>query len=701
MAQYTHPRASFLFLALLQFSFFIFASVKSEAQTLGHWQGWCELGGHRDAQTGDFVHASYPSCTVDVYFTGTTTRATIYSDLNSTPLQNPFTAASNGSIEFYAPPGTFYDIVTSGAGMPTPFTYSYVTTSGPGASGGILASPSSPQTITGQMLTLTPSAPLMVNGATLLTETSTKSLNNVKFADRFAGTDACSKIHAAIIALPSGGGVVDARGFHGVQACSSDPFSNASTPPVQLLIGAATFQLTAQWNLSIGTKITCLDPYQSTIMGATNTATWVVTYSDTAIENCHVVGGLIGRGSRITVRSNTIEGSPAGANINAAGNPTYWLIQGNIIRNGGNEGILFNTNSNAVPDDPNCPSGSNCGYNQIVDNWIYGNRKNAIDMNSGRNTIRGNHVFMNGGRGHTEGGMDQFGILLFSAGGPPVSETPVSHNIVSQNEVFSNNTFGIALIAGPGGTTAYNIVTDNSVRYNGTTASAGAADGIYLEAYGSGSVLNNVVSNNIVIGNTRNGIFLNFPVVGSGSMLSNQFIGNQLLSNTQYGFVTDGGVSSAGGHAVFDNYVVNNVALGNGVGQIGDFGSQRAIYSNKKSTTQLFDVATSVFGDVTPTSMFTVSMTGIANDTAGLKHARFGSSCTAASGATCASTYYWTTRFADTNYTVTCSLAGTITGTPVIRAISSKLQSGITITIANAGRSSASASEVDCIAVHD
>lgn len=693
MAQCAPTKSSLLFYLLLM-SLFLSMTGRSEAQSLGHWQGWCELGGHRESQTGDFVHASYPSCTVDVYFTGTTTRATIYSDLDSTPLQNPFTAAANGSIQFYAQPGTFYDIVTSGAGMPTPFTYSYVTTSGPGGSGGILSSPSSPQTITGQMLALTTSAPLMVQGATLLTETSTKSLNNVKFADRFAGTDACAKIHAAIVALGASGGVVDARGFRGTQACSSDPFSGGTTPAVQLLIGAANFRLTAQWNLSVGTKITCLDPYQSTITGTSTTTTFVVTGSDATIENCHVVGGLLGRGSRVTVRSNIIEGSPRGPNINAAGNPTYWLIQGNIIRNGGNEGVLINTNANPVPDDPNCTSQSNCGYNQILDNWIYGNQKNGIDVASSRNTIRGNHVFMNGGRGHTEGGLDQFGILLHAGAG----ETPVSHTIISQNEVFSNNTFGIALISSPAGTISYNVVTDNNVRYNGTTASGGAADGIFLLGYQSGIVSNNIISNNFVVGNTRNGIYLNFPIPGTGNITANQIMGNQLLSNAQYGFLTDGGGSTGG---AFDNYVVNNVALGNGVGQVGDLGSQRAVYSNKTSTTQLLDVATAVFGSATPTSMFTVSMTGIANNTAGFKHARFGSSCTAASGGVCASTYRWTTSFADTNYTVTCNLAGTIVGAPVIRGITSKLPSGLTIVIASTAPGSASASEVDCIAVHD
>ena len=677
-------------------------SARSQAPSLGHWQGWCEIGGHRDEQANNFVQASYPSCTVDVYLTGTTTHVTIYSDLKSTPLPNPFTAAANASFEFYAHQGKQYDVVTSGPAMPAPFTYSHITTSG---SGGILSSPSGPQTITGQMLTLSGSAPLVVQSAALLTATSTKSLNNVQFADRFAGKDACAKIHSAISALPASGGIVDARGFQGRQGCASDPFSGGAAAPVQLLIGQVNFQLATPWQLSVGSKITCLDPYQSAITGPSNSSS-IVMQSDTTIENCHILGGSkavdsgwSGPATRVTVRNNMIEGSLSGPNIDAAGNATYWLIQGNIIRGGGNEGILFNANASAILDDPNCTSKDNCGYNQILDNWIYGNRKNGIDMNSGRNTIRGNHVFMNGGRGPTAGGLDQFGILLFAAAGPP-SETPISHNIVSQNEVFSNNTFGIALIAAPGGTLSYNIVTDNSVRYNGTTASGGAADGIYLEAYGSGNVLNNVISNNIVVGNTRNGIYLNFPVAGQGVIGLNQVMGNQLLSNARYGFQSDGG---GGGGGVSDNYVVNNVASGNTAGQISDLGSARPVYLNKTSATQLLDVSTSVFGNAIPVSIFTVGMTGISNDTEGVKHKRFGSSCTTAAGpgSTCQSSYNWTTPFADAGYTTTCSLGGTISGAPVIVGIGSKLASGVTIIIGNLSAKSASASEVDCIAVHD
>ncbi|PYX48395.1 MAG: hypothetical protein DMG83_01695 [Acidobacteria bacterium] len=701
MTQNIHMKIARPVSLLLTVCFAFCVSIRSEAQ-LGHWQGWCEVGGHTDETAPNFVQASYPSCTVNVYLSGTTNHAVIYSDLQSTVLPNPFTARADASFGFYARQGVAYDVLTSGAGMPVPFKYSYVMTSG---QGGIVSSPAASQTITGHTLTLSGSAPLVVESAALLTATSTQTLNNVRFADRFPGADACARIRAAIKALPGTGGTVDAQGFQGTQACGSDPFSGGATPPVHLLLGATQFNLATQWQLSAGSKISCLDPYQTTLTGPGNSSA-VVMQSDTTIESCHIIGGYkavdsgwVAASTRVTIRNNIIEGSLRGPNIDAAGNPIYWLIQGNVIRGGMNEGILFNANAQAVPDDPNCPIGSNCGYNQILDNWIYGNQKNGIDMNSGRNTIRGNHVFMNGGRGQTQGGLDQFGILLFSAAGPP-SETPISHNIVSQNEVFSNNTFGIALIAAPGGTTSFNIVTDNSVRFNGTTASAGAADGIYLEAYQSGNVVNNVISNNMVVGNTRNGIYLNFPIAGPGLMSLNQIVDNQLLSNASYGFRTDGG---GGGGGVFDNYVVNNVIVGNAAGDVSDLGSTRSVYRNKTSTLELLDVSTSIFGNSTPTSIFAVSMSGISSDTAGFKHKRFGSSCITPSiaGSTCASTYRWTTPFVDANYTATCSLGGTITGTPTLVGITNKAADAISVTIAGLTNARASTSEVDCIATHD
>src|SRR6266704_1379469 len=52
--------------------------------------------------TANKVQASYPSCLVTVYLTGTTTLASLYSDNSGTVKSNPFTAANTGQWFFYA-----------------------------------------------------------------------------------------------------------------------------------------------------------------------------------------------------------------------------------------------------------------------------------------------------------------------------------------------------------------------------------------------------------------------------------------------------------------------------------------------------------------------------------------------------------------------------------------------------------------------
>lgn len=130
--------------------------------TLLRRQGRCESGGQQaviqglistgTVPTGSVpplapvgaVMASYPGCQVDVYYTGTSNHAPIFSDNLTTPtvLGNPFNASTlTGAFGFYAAPSTSiatcYDITTSGAGMPTPYTDSYVCLGGsPGSGGG-------------------------------------------------------------------------------------------------------------------------------------------------------------------------------------------------------------------------------------------------------------------------------------------------------------------------------------------------------------------------------------------------------------------------------------------------------------------------------------------------------------------------------------------------------------------------------------
>ena len=91
---------------------------------------WCQQGGQQttvltyQSSPNTPLQASYPTCTVTVYVTGTVTLATLYSDNLGTPLANPFTATANGYFEFYAANGR-YDVMNSGGSpqvIPTPFT---------------------------------------------------------------------------------------------------------------------------------------------------------------------------------------------------------------------------------------------------------------------------------------------------------------------------------------------------------------------------------------------------------------------------------------------------------------------------------------------------------------------------------------------------------------------------------------------------
>jgi hypothetical protein len=101
------------------------------------YRNWCQVGGQQ-VNTSNLlsvtrVQASYPQCTVTVYFADTSTKATIFSNSSSTPLGNPFTAQTDAYFIFYALGGT-YDVTISGGGMPAPKTFQHVFLGGAGGS---------------------------------------------------------------------------------------------------------------------------------------------------------------------------------------------------------------------------------------------------------------------------------------------------------------------------------------------------------------------------------------------------------------------------------------------------------------------------------------------------------------------------------------------------------------------------------------
>lgn len=107
----------------------ILCSLPAFAQTAAI-QGFCNLGGAQASTSGlkstNYQQGIIPSCTVTVYLTGTTTKATIYADGSNTPLSNPFTAAAVGSVApgqwvFWAAVNQGYDVVMSGGIAPNTY----------------------------------------------------------------------------------------------------------------------------------------------------------------------------------------------------------------------------------------------------------------------------------------------------------------------------------------------------------------------------------------------------------------------------------------------------------------------------------------------------------------------------------------------------------------------------------------------------
>jgi len=117
--------------------------------------------GTTTVSAGSGVLASFPSCSVTVYFTGTTNKATIYQNNQSTPTPqiNPFTANADGSWTFFAGQTSCYDIlIGSGSGPTMPASRTYSDVCLPAVGAGTLTNFQADQTV-GALLTTTVANP--------------------------------------------------------------------------------------------------------------------------------------------------------------------------------------------------------------------------------------------------------------------------------------------------------------------------------------------------------------------------------------------------------------------------------------------------------------------------------------------------------------------------------------------------------------
>jgi hypothetical protein len=73
----------------------------------------------------------------------------------------------------------------------------------------------------------------------------------------------------------------------------------------------------------------------------------------------------------------------------------------------------------------------------------------------------------------------------------------------------------------------------------------------------------------------------------------------------------------------------------------------------------------------------------------------------ARAGATCTTTIRWNHAFADTNYTVSCTGEGIISGVPLSGGLITKDQASVTFQTVTATSEAAQYANVDCIALHE
>jgi len=385
------------------------------------------------------------------------------------------------------------------------------------------------------------------------------ALNGILFADQFPGTDACAKIQAAVSALPSTGGVVDARGLQGAQTCSANPFTGAKGP-VELYLGPATYTISATWVVPVGSAISCLSP-QATVLHWTSQVAGLNPAAGVYIGHCDLRGANSagtgagidsGNSSNVIVDSNIIEQWPS-QGINTGGNESGWKIVNNLIQNNLNEGIYIPATSVNV---------------QVKGNIITGNGYNGVDCVAVGCLISNNVVSSNG----TAGTQDVDGILVFAG------SATLTGVVVSGNSVSSNRVDGVRLQTIAGGVIQGASVTGNIATGNG--AGAGFGDGIHLDASSGGTITQVSVTGNTSFSNARNGVTLESN--NGGAVIKATVIGNQAQDNSQYG------VQIAGGS---DNLVSNNQAIGNATGQILDSGTRTLVSGNKTNTIdQLFVV---------------------------------------------------------------------------------------------------------------
>lgn len=521
-------------------------------------------------------------------------------------------------------------------------------------------------------------------------------MNQVRYADQFAGANAGERISAAIADLPApagglpGGGIVDARGLQGAQYINVDVFRNVNFPG-KLLLGETVYYVSTTQNV----------PSNWTVEG---------------VRGGRLDGGMADGG---TVFVWTGASAPVFRYLNTEFTRTVG-VNINGMNVSGVTGVLVDSNNQDSPSTIPASHDNDFEDVHILDaptGFQFGTRGactpygqcDQVDSWSVRNfTIVNNvsaaHVGIRiGSQNAGQGSVIERGFL--AAKNPAGSGSLIDFQVAPLNLSIRNTGFSVA---------SGNSTVALNLRYPGVPQSGGSplfveACGFEVSSTGYGIYVppesdDSVGGTLVLVANQ----FANAPISVQGirniSSIGNTFDSNPTVSDTASNVTSLHDTFTAGHRWVASRGIGTGLSV-NGYGLAGDLSVGRSA-----TTGALFfstgSLAALDYGlNVPGTFWFSGGAVGIGNgmysNAGGFKHKRGVATGSIAGGASATVTVAWSTAFANANYTTTCNVTeASAARTLSMDKIESQTSSQVVVRVFNSSGSSKSGT-VGCIAVHD
>lgn len=201
----------------------------------------------------------------------------------------------------------------------------------------------------------------------------------------------------------------------------------------------------------------------------------------------------------ITIKNCNVEGFREGINMTSVKN--LELLNNTV--HGNNDGIFFVAPYGSIKDNKlysNVNGIIGGGVNSTVENnEVYGSNSGVLVAGIGCN-VSGNNIHNNSGTGITVGGFDNFVFNNFASGNSGNDGISLTYSVGAHafNNIANNNArAGISILEGSNNTVSLNVMNNNKFGFG--------MQGIFSQGPSEG----NLISDNVMVGNTEAGIGLN------------------------------------------------------------------------------------------------------------------------------------------------------------------------------------------------